>query len=141
MHELSIAYSLVEIAEQAATSIGIRRVEVVHLRLGVLAGVVQEALLFGYEIAARGTVLEGSRLAIQELPVVVHCPRCRADRPLSSIQDFRCPVCGEPTGQIVQGQELEIVSLEYVDEEEGTETPALAGAGPTEGSISGEAWP
>ncbi len=115
MHELSIAYSLVEIASQAADSMGVRRVDVVHLRLGALAGVVQDALLFGYEIAAKGTALEGSRLAIEELPVVVHCPRCQADRTLPGIQRFRCPVCGEPTGQIVQGRELEIVSLEYTD--------------------------
>ena len=116
MHELSIAYSLVEIASQAADSMGVRRVDVVHLRLGALAGVVQDALLFGYEIAAKGTALEGSRLAIEELPVVVHCPRCQADRTLPGIQRFRCPVCDEPTGQIVQGRELEIVSLEYTEE-------------------------
>ncbi len=132
MHELSIAYSLVEIASQAADSMGVRRVDVVHLRLGALAGVVQDALLFGYEIAAKGTALEGSRLAIEELPVVVHCPRCQADRTLPGIQRFRCPVCDEPTGQIVQGRELEIVSLEYTEErtEEHTEGEPGREAGP-----------
>ena len=50
MHELSIAHSLVEIAEEAAAKAGVARVTVVHLRLGVLAGVVQDALLFGFEI-------------------------------------------------------------------------------------------
>ena len=131
MHELSIAYSLVEIASQAADSMGVRRVDVVHLRLGALAGVVQDALLFGYEIAAKGTALDGSRLAIEELPVVVHCPRCQADRTLPGIQRFRCPVCDEPTGQIVQGRELEIVSLEYTEECTEEEPGREAGPAPT----------
>jgi hydrogenase nickel incorporation protein HypA/HybF len=36
------------------------------LRLGSLAGVAREALLFSYGIACEGTSLEGSRLLIDE---------------------------------------------------------------------------
>ena len=56
----------------------------VHLRLGALAGVVPEALLASYEMACAETPLEGSRLVIEEVPVVVFCPRCEAQRPLES---------------------------------------------------------
>lgn len=112
MHELSIAYSLVEIAEQAAQENDVSHVTAVHLQLGALSGVVKSALLFGYDVATAGTMLEGSRLEIEELPVVIHCPTCQADRPLPQIQSFRCPICDTPTHQIVQGQELRLVALE-----------------------------
>ena len=81
MHELSIALSLVDLAQEEAGRQG-GRVCALHLRLGALAGVVPEALLASYEMACAETPLEGSRLVIEEVPVVVFCPRCQAQRPL-----------------------------------------------------------
>ena len=66
MHELSIAVSIVEVAEEEAARNNATRVQSVRLRLGVLAGVAKEALLFSYGIACEGTPLEGSRLLIDE---------------------------------------------------------------------------
>ena len=119
MHELSIAHSLVELAGDAAARAGVSRVSAVRLRLGALAGVVREALEFGFAIAADGTPLAGARLEIAELPVRVFCPRCQAEAELPSIQRFCCPACGLPTAQIVQGRELELAALEYEDEPAG----------------------
>ncbi|MBZ0275525.1 MAG: hydrogenase maturation nickel metallochaperone HypA [Anaerolineae bacterium] len=119
MHELSMAYNLVTIAQQAAEEAGGVRVKAVHLRLGVFSGVVKDALLFGYEIATQGTLLEGSRLEISDVPLVVHCHTCDRDVTLESVQMFRCPHCGEPTPDIRQGREIEI---EYLEVEDATET-------------------
>ncbi len=112
MHELSIAYSLVEAAGHAAQQAGAARVAAVFLRLGPLSGVVQDALLFCYDIATRSTLLEGSRLVIENVPVIIYCESCGREYELPSIQNFRCPACGEPTRHIRQGRELEIVGLE-----------------------------
>ncbi len=111
MHELSIALSIVDLAQEEAERQG-GRVCAVHLRLGALAGVVKEALLSSYEMACAETPLAGSRLVIEELPVVVFCPECRALRSLSSVQAFSCSECGAPTPEIRQGKELEMVALE-----------------------------
>ncbi len=116
MHELSLAYSLVEMAVRAARENNITKVDAVHLRLGQLSGVAKEALLFGYEIAAENTPLSGSRLEIEELPVIVLCPQCRREHTLPGTQNLDCPVCHAPTSQIVQGKEIEMVSLSYHDE-------------------------
>jgi hydrogenase nickel incorporation protein HypA/HybF len=56
--------------------------------------------------------LAGSRLVIQDAPVIVYCPTCQAERALSSIQSFVCPVCDTPTPELVRGRELEVVGLE-----------------------------
>jgi len=111
MHELSIAVSLVEIAEEEAERLG-ARVSAVHLRLGMLSGVVKEALLSSYEMASADTPLQGSRLVIEEVPVVVYCPRCDEQRPLESVQLFRCSACGCPTPDVRQGKEMELFALE-----------------------------
>lgn len=116
MHELSIAYNIVQIADDAACDAGVDHVDAVHLRLGQLSGVVSEALWFGYDIAARGTRLEGSRLEIEDVPAVIFCSQCRIERALESIQQFCCPVCGTPSMDIRSGRELEIAYVEYSDE-------------------------
>ena len=111
MHELSIAMDIVDAAAGEAQR---RRVKVnaVHLRLGVLSGVVKDALLFSYAVACRDTPLAGSQLVVEEVPVAVLCPQCKEKRVLSSVQSFACPECGTPTMNIVQGRELEVFALE-----------------------------
>lgn len=122
MHELSIAYSLVELASQTATEAGATRVRAVYLRLGALSGVDRGALDFCYEVATEGTLLAGSMLVVEELPVRVYCPACTREVELASIQCFQCPQCGTPSGDIRQGRELAIESIE-VDLPEQVEVP------------------
>jgi hydrogenase nickel incorporation protein HypA/HybF len=112
MHELSIAMSMVEMAAEEAARRGSVQVHAIHLKLGQLSGVVKDALLFSYDLACEGTTLEGSRLVIEEIPVVVYCPRCETERSLDSLQRFCCSVCGTPTSEVVRGKELEVVALE-----------------------------
>jgi hydrogenase nickel incorporation protein HypA/HybF len=112
MHELSIAYSLVDAATQSALEAGATRVVEVRLRLGVLSGVTRGALEFSYEIATADTMLEGSKLVVTDLPVRVYCAVCAMEVELPSVQRFRCPVCDTPSGDIRQGRELEIESIE-----------------------------
>jgi hydrogenase nickel incorporation protein HypA/HybF len=111
MHELSIAMSIVEMAEEEAVRRGVE-IEAVHLKLGALSGVVKEALFSCYEMACEGTPLQGSRLILENVPVVIFCPSCKAQRALLSVQLFACPECGTPAREVVQGKELEVVALE-----------------------------
>jgi len=112
MHELSIAISIVDLAVEEAAARGNAEVLAVHLRLGSLSGVVKEALQSCYEMACRSTSLEGSRLLIEEVPVEVFCPQCRAPRRIPSVQYLCCPECGTPGSQVIHGKELEVVALE-----------------------------
>jgi len=57
-------------------------------------------------------VLKGSRLVVEEVPVVIFCATCQGERSLGSMQLFCCPKCGAPASQITQGKELEVVALE-----------------------------
>jgi hydrogenase nickel incorporation protein HypA/HybF len=111
MHELSIAMGIVEAAVEEAQQRNVQ-VSAVHLRLGALSGVVKDALLFSYEVACQDTPLAGSRLLIEEIPVAVFCPRCKAKREVESVQLFICPECGAPAGDVLQGKELEVFALE-----------------------------
>jgi hydrogenase nickel incorporation protein HypA/HybF len=121
MHELSIVSSIVETVTETLAALpdssrGARVLEV-RLRVGALASVVPESLEFCYGIASEGTPLEGSRLVVNVLPVVMHCAACSEDVELEGVQSFRCPKCGEPSSDMRQGRELEIESIEIEDGE------------------------
>ncbi len=112
MHELSIALSIVELAEEEAEQRGGVQVSAIHLKLGPLAGVVKGALLSSFVLACEGTSLAGSRLIIEEVPIVVYCSACLAQRTLDSMQWFACPECKSPVSEVLKGRELEVVALE-----------------------------
>jgi hydrogenase nickel incorporation protein HypA/HybF len=118
MHELSLITSVVETVTESLAAYPGARVKAVRLRVGALAAVIPETLEFCYGIASEGTPLEGSKLAIDVLPVVVHCEPCGQDLEIEGIQSFRCPKCGEPCSDLRQGRELEIDSVEIEDADE-----------------------
>lgn len=111
MHELSIAMSIIDIAQEEALQRNVK-VTAVHIKVGTLSGVVPDALLASYEMACCDTDLAGSKLVIEEVPVMIKCPRCQDNKPASSMQWFCCAECGAPAAEIVQGKELQIVALE-----------------------------
>ena len=114
MHELSIALNMVDIAAETARKNGGGRVETLYMKLGMLSGVAKDALLFSWQLACADTALEGSRLVIEEIPVVVRCSICEADGKLKTINRLVCPTCQSSVSAIVKGKELEITALEIV---------------------------
>jgi hydrogenase nickel incorporation protein HypA/HybF len=115
MHELSIAMSIVELAEEESARRGGAQVNAIHLKLGALSGVVSEALLSSWELASEQSEVRGSRLVIEKLPVVVHCPVCAASRTLESPQDFKCPECRNVVSEVTQGRELQVFAMEILE--------------------------
>uniref|UniRef100_A0A7C1FHJ2 Hydrogenase maturation factor HypA n=1 Tax=Caldilinea aerophila TaxID=133453 RepID=A0A7C1FHJ2_9CHLR len=126
MHELSIACNLVEIVEEAARAAGAARVTRVQLRLGDLAGVVEEALRFSFPVAARGTLAEGAELAIEHVPVRVVCRQCLVAQTLTPPFVFRCSTCGALDVQFLQGRELQVESIEIEENHAGEDNDETA---------------
>jgi hydrogenase nickel incorporation protein HypA/HybF len=112
MHELSIAISMIDQILEESESRGGLDVEAVHLKLGVFSGVDRDALSFAYELACEGSALEGSRLVIETIPLVIYCAVCQKDRTPPSVYQLSCPDCGSPSQKIVTGKEIEVASLE-----------------------------
>ena len=114
MHELSVALSLVEAASEKAAALGNVPVVALHVRLGPLSGVVREALLFSFDLAAEGTPVAGARLVVEDVPIAAVCAAC-GEQEIASAQSLRCPVCAEPVFEVVRGRELELRALEVAE--------------------------
>lgn len=112
MHEVSVALSLLEGVESTAREQGIDRVSAVHVRIGALSGIMREALTFSWDVVTAETICEGSRLQVEEVPLVVYCERCgqeRAPRPGSGLV---CPECYAVAPRILSGREMQLVAME-----------------------------
>ncbi len=114
MHEMSIAHGLVDAVADAAVARGGIRVTRVKVRIGAVSGVVAEALAFAYDVATDGTVLAGSILEIERVPLTLSCGACGESCCDDKTPQFVCPRCGDPA-VVVQGRELDLVETE-IDE-------------------------
>jgi hydrogenase nickel incorporation protein HypA/HybF len=127
MHELSIALSILDLVAEQAERLNARVVSV-RMKVGEMSGVVPGALASAYELAREASATPEARLVIEEVPVVVHCPKCARERRPVSIQLLQCSVCHAPTPEVVRGRELEVTALEVVDA--GIAVAAAGGSAP-----------
>ena len=102
--------ALDQVLEQARRA-GASRVHAIRLRIGALSGVVPDALQFAFEALADGTLAEGARLIIEDVPARFWCAPCR--REFEAARMFaECPACHHPSGELRAGREMELTSLE-----------------------------
>lgn len=113
MHEVSIMTEAIRMAVETARSAGASSVTRLRLRVGRLSGAVPEAMEFAWDAVRRDTIAAGARLEIESIPAVSWCAQCEAE---FECADFfhECPRCHQVSGELRQGRELEIASLEMV---------------------------
>jgi len=117
MHEISIAESIIQIAEAKAREQNARSVQIIKLRLGTFTTIVADALQFAFEIARQGTLSRDAQLDIEIVPMVVRCVVCEAStQPVRGVC-LICEQCGFPL-EIISGEELQI---EYIEVDSGKE--------------------
>lgn len=90
-----------------------RRVERIVLRVGAISGVEPESLRFAFDALARDTIAAGARLDIECVPARVHCRSCAQDFTAGRGYIFRCPRCGDFSGEVREGRELELSRIEF----------------------------
>jgi hydrogenase nickel incorporation protein HypA/HybF len=112
LHEISVAFSLLEGVQETALAQGIERVKAVVVRVGALSGIAADALKFSWEVATAETIAEGSELRIEDIPLVIFCERCETERTPPPGSGVVCPDCGTPARRIVTGRELQLVAME-----------------------------
>ncbi len=125
MHELSIAESIVNIALRHADG---RPVSKVELEVGHLRQVVPSALQFAFELLSNGTVLEGSELAIEDVPARGRCRACAVETTMRAFP-LQCGSCGGLDLEIVAGDELLVTALELEEDLTGITTEGMGHGG------------
>lgn len=110
MHELSIAYRIVEIAEEQAREHKAKKIEEIELEVGLLAGVEIQALDFALESAVKGTMLEKAKIIRHEIEGRGHCYDCGLSF-ATDVLSTPCPSCGSFSVKLMRGKELRVKSI------------------------------
>lgn len=105
MHEYGLACDLVRRLAEEGRKRGAERVTHVRLKVGSLSGVSAEALRFGFEVAARDTIVAPDALEIVPVPARARCGAC--GRAFEDLDGFApCPACGAIEKEVVDGTGL-----------------------------------
>lgn len=111
MHELSLIASVFDVLEENARAHGAARVTKVVLQVGRMSGVVPDLLESAFDTYKQGTLAEGARLEIVDVPVRLRCSDCGGEAARED-SDFSCAACGSRRVEIVAGRELVVERIE-----------------------------
>lgn len=107
MHELTIATNILRAAEAELAREGGPGADLLHVRVGDLAGVDRESLRFCLLAAREGTVLADAEIRVERIPARLVCPGC-GEVPAGDRFGLICPSCGGPVSGVEGGRELEV---------------------------------
>jgi len=114
MHELSVCQGLLRqlvpwVEQHQGPLIQVR------VRIGPLAGVEPGLLQAAFAIARQGTVAAQAELLIEHSPLRVRCNECEIESKVTA-NDLRCRHCGYQQTQLISGDELLLVSIQFSKE-------------------------
>jgi hydrogenase nickel incorporation protein HypA/HybF len=122
VHEGSITTQIVQNVLQEAKKRNATKILEVHLVIGKLTFLNPEQVRFWYEILTKDTIMENSKLTIEESEGTVKCPKCAYEGNFKYIDDptlhvptptLNCPKCGD-TVEIVGGKDCLIKNIKML---------------------------
>ena len=113
MHEMSTVIRLVNMASSVAVENNATSVKKIKVAIGEMTGVLPEYVRKYYHEAVKGTMLEGSELEIEEVPLLGECQECQEKFRPDKSNDYACPKCHSSNCKILQGRKTELVSIAF----------------------------
>lgn len=114
MHELSIAHSILSIAERALPVDAEGHISAVQVQVGELSTIETESLLFAFNSIREGTVLSDAELQLEIVPGRAECRDCHTAFHLPAFGN-PCPACGSYDLQVTAGREMKVLSITVGD--------------------------
>jgi hydrogenase nickel incorporation protein HypA/HybF len=111
MHEMSLCEGVLRILEEQARVNNFTRVKTVWLEIGDLSSVEKEAMRFGFDVVMKGSLADGAKLEIIEVPGQAWCMQCMKPVTIKHRYDA-CSDCGGHQLQVTGGEEMRIKELE-----------------------------
>jgi hydrogenase nickel incorporation protein HypA/HybF len=112
MHEVGIMTSALDTVLERARVHGAKRVHRIVLRIGALSGVEPESLRFAFEVVTRETIAAEAVLEVDAVPARAYCATCADEFAVESGFIVSCPRCGQLSGDLRHGRELELSRIE-----------------------------
>ncbi len=126
MHEVSVVTSIVDAVINELSSYNVEKVNSVVVLVGEMTNLGEEQMQFAYGIVTRDTMLEGSELVIERVPVEARCRSCGYIGPVKLLTDpdyethsipiLSCPECGGEI-DVIKGMECTVKCMDIEEVE------------------------
>ena len=100
MHEMSYVVKFVNDAIDAAVAGDAKKVVSITVSVGEMTD------------AVRGTILEGSELIVDTVPVKTVCLKCGESYHPVKDNGYTCPHCGDSAGRVIAGRDVVLERVE-----------------------------
>ena len=114
MHEMSYVVRFVNDAMEAVADQNVQRITGIEVSVGEMTGVLPEYLYKYYPQAVKGTILEGSVLKVDMVPIQVECASCSGVYHPDKENGYLCPSCGSADGKVLSGRDVVLERVEVV---------------------------
>ena len=111
MHELPITQSIIEIAVRHGEQANARRVTDIYLVIGQFSSVVDDSVLFYWDIISKDTICEGARVHFERIPAELQCLDCSHIFTVSN-ELIPCAQCNSTLVKIIAGKEFRLDCIE-----------------------------
>ncbi len=111
MHEFSVAQNIVEIVTESFVNSGAKKIISVEIDVGILSGVVIDALQFAMDAAKNESPLEKANIIFNDIPAKATCRDCKKEFELIDFLS-NCTYCNSINSDIIKGKELKVKSIE-----------------------------
>ncbi|MCX7796722.1 MAG: hydrogenase maturation nickel metallochaperone HypA [bacterium] len=112
MHELAVTEEIIKTVLEAS---GGRKVKTIEIVIGDLSSFIDESIRFYFGLLTKETSLEEADLLFKRIPVKLRCYNCQKE--FKPDETLLCPYCNNLGGDIIQGREFYIESIEVEDED------------------------
>jgi hydrogenase nickel incorporation protein HypA/HybF len=111
MHEFSIVQSLITLCEEKAKENEANSISKVVIKIGKLSGVEPELLKTAFETFKKDTMCENAELVLNIVDVKIICNSCSKESVIKNFE-YRCGFCDSLDYQIVDGDDMYLMTLE-----------------------------
>ena len=110
MHELSLAYEVIELAKREVVKNKVTTIFEMEIEVGDLSGVEADAFLSALEMIQKSTLLEHTLFRINRQPGKGRCRICDLEFEMKE-RMATCPTCHRFPSEISGGQEFRVTSI------------------------------
>ena len=111
MHEFSVVQSLMGLIEQNAMQNNAKSVSKVVVKIGKLSGIEPHLLKMAFDTFKEKTICENAQLEMIIQDVIAKCEDCNKEFIIKDNR-FICPFCKGYNLQIIDGEDMYLLSLE-----------------------------
>jgi len=110
MHELSLAYEVIELAKREVIKNKVSTIFEMEIEVGDLSGVEADTFQSALEMISKSTMLEHTLFHINRQPAIGRCSTCNLEFEMKERMAC-CPTCHRFPSEISGGQEFRVTSI------------------------------